>query len=171
LFAVPGIGGSYWTTFFPAVLFLGFGMAIAVAPLTTTVMNAVDSSKAGAASGVNNAVARAAALLAIAIFGIVMDQAFGHALAARARDWPVSPPVSAQVDAQRGRLAAIEVPPAATDAERLAVKAAVGGAFVYGFRWVMVVAALLALASSLSAWLMVGDAGEGRRNDDPGGIG
>jgi hypothetical protein len=171
LFAVPGIGGSYWTTFFPAVLFLGFGMAIAVAPLTTTVMNAVDSSKAGAASGVNNAVARAAALLAIAIFGIVMDQAFGHALAARARDWPVSPPISAQVDAQRGRLAAIEVPPAATDVERQAVKAAVGGAFVYGFRWVMVVAALLALASSLSAWLMVGDAGEGRRKDDSGGIG
>jgi EmrB/QacA subfamily drug resistance transporter len=165
LFAVPGIGGSYWTTFFPAVMFLGVGMAIAVAPLTTTVMNAVGASQAGAASGVNNAVARAAALLAIAIFGIVMNQAFGHALAERAREWPVSPPVSVQVEAQRGRLAAIEVPLAATETERQAVKAAVGGAFVHGFRWVMLVSALLAVASSLSAWLMVGK----NRGDQPHG--
>ncbi|WP_194724478.1 DHA2 family efflux MFS transporter permease subunit [Noviherbaspirillum malthae] len=154
LFALPTTGGSYWLMFFPPVMVLGLGMAISVAPLTTTVMNALDGSQAGAASGINNAVSRLAALLAIALFGIVMSLAFRHALAGL--EHQVSPAVSSAVLAQWDRLAGIDVPAIATREEYMAVKAGVGNAFVHGFRWVMLLSAALALAGSYSAWRLIG---------------
>jgi EmrB/QacA subfamily drug resistance transporter len=75
-FGSVGIGHSYWTTFFPAAVLFGIGGAFFVAPLTTVVMDAVDGSHSGIASGVNNAISRTAGLVAIAAFGIVLAAAF-----------------------------------------------------------------------------------------------
>jgi len=153
LFAVPGLDTHYWTTFFPGVCVLGLGMSITVAPLTTTVMNAVGPDLAGLASGVNNAVSRAAGLLAIAIFGVVLASAFEADLALGLQQTHASPEAIATIVAQQQKLAGIPVPEGLPDAAEL--KLAVNNAFVNGFRWVMLFSASLALLSAISAWLLI----------------
>ncbi len=156
LFARPGLGADYWTSFLPAVVVLGIGMTITVAPLTTTVMNAVGPDLAGVASGVNNAVSRTASVLALAVFGLVMAWAFDASLAGSLKDMGASAELTSALEAQRSRLAAA-TPPAGLDAATArATTEAVQRAFVSGFRWVMGISALLALLSGLSAWRWMG---------------
>jgi EmrB/QacA subfamily drug resistance transporter len=154
-FVLPTTGGSYWSSFLPAIAVLGLGMAVTVAPLTTTVMNAVGPDAAGTASGVNNAVSRVAALLAVAAFGGVMAWAFQGSLDAALQAAQLPADVVTQVQGQRSRLAAIELPSGVDPNHAATIHRAVSDAFVAGFRWVMAISAALAVASALAAALLI----------------
>lgn len=152
MFALPSIGGSYWLTWFPAVIVLGLGMSVSVAPLTTTVMNAVPVASTGTASGINNAAARVATLLAIALLGIVLALVFNRSLAQALAQVQAPGDAIQAVLAQRHKLAAIDLPAQASPGAQQALRHAVDQAFVAGFRWVMLISALLAAGGAASAW-------------------
>jgi len=156
LFMLPSVGGSYWTNFFPATVVLGLGMAISVAPLTTTVMNSVVQNRVGIASGVNNAVARSAGLIAIAALGIVMLQVFNHVLDRRLAEWNVPASVSRSLQVERTKLADIALPDDQDPATRQLIRRAVEESFVSGFRVVMIIGTALALAGAGTALTLIG---------------
>jgi len=151
----PGIGGSYWKTFFPAIVVLGIGMAISVAPLTTTVMNSVKASHAGIASGINNAVSRTAGLFAIAVLGVIMFSVFNSCLDERLDQMPVTPDLRHTLDAERIKLAAMEIPASANEELRTSLEVTIDECFVAGFRRVSLIGTASALASSATAFVML----------------
>ena len=155
LFAVPTTGGSYWSTFFPAFIVLGLGMAVSVAPLTTVVMGAVDQDHAGTASGINNAVARVAGLLSIAILGAAMLSAFSFRLNRSLSELPVAPDARLDLQSNEIKLAAMNVP-AGIDANiASAIKVSINRAFVFAFRLVMLICTCLSITSAAFAWRMI----------------
>ncbi|MGM9490125.1 MFS transporter [Ideonella sp. YS5] len=154
-FALPGVGGRYVTTILPAMGLLGLGMAITVAPLTTTVMNSVGEARAGIASGVNNAVSRAAGLLAVAVLGVLMAARFEPRLEHELEMARLPPAVVQAVWQQRDRLAAVEAPTGTQRAAADQVKQAVGKSFIDGYRAVMLACAALALLGAGSAALLI----------------
>lgn len=155
LFALPGVGGSYWVTVFPATVVLGLGMAITVAPLTTAVMSAVDERHSGLASGINNAVSRAAGVLAIAVFGILMAVTFDRQLDDRTQDIPLDGGGRAEIQANRDQLAAMSPPAGLDGAAATSFTDSVDRSFVAGYRLIMLVGAALAVASGVAAALLI----------------
>jgi EmrB/QacA subfamily drug resistance transporter len=155
LFARISSGGSYWTTFFPAYVVLGLGMAVTVAPLTTGVMQAVDKEHAGAASGINNAVARVAGLLAIAVLGIVLLASFRSQLHRSLPRLALPQTALEQVQQNELKLAALPLPEDLDATTTTALKTAIDRAFIFGFRIVILICAVLAAGSAWIAWLLV----------------
>ncbi len=155
LFTLPGVGGSYWTTFFPAIVVLGVGMAISVAPLTTTVMGAVKQRQAGVASGINNAVSRTAGLLSIALFSIIMLNSFNHSLDRRMAKLGIPPEIQHLLDNQRTNLAGSQIPPGVSAEMSKIIQRARAESFVDSFRLILWISAFLALCSAIVALLMI----------------
>ena len=139
--------GGYWTGVLPAMLVLAVGMTVSVAPLTATVMNAVAQAHAGQASGINNAVARVAGLLGVAVMALVFAGRFDGVLQPRLAADRVP------IAARPARGAALTVSPA-TAAER--------AAFGEAYRMVMWLAAGAAAAGGLAAGVTIAGRGEGK---------
>ncbi len=155
LFAVPSVGGNYWKMFFPAIVVLGFGMTVTVPPLTTVVMNSVSQDRVGTASGINNAVARVAGVLAIAVFGLVMVIAFGSRLHESLAPVSLPPGMLQHIQGDAIRLAGLQVPAGLDPITKATVQRSIGDAFVFGFRIVILICAGLSLTSTAVTWLMV----------------
>jgi EmrB/QacA subfamily drug resistance transporter len=145
--------GPYVRVLLPPLAVLGLGMAITVAPLTAAVLNAVGRDEEGAASGINNAVARVASLLAIAVFGIVATAQFNRALDQRIASSSVSPDARTALAGQKSKLGALEPPAGVAAAEAETIRRSVAESLDASFRVVAISCAGLALiAAFFGAW-------------------
>jgi EmrB/QacA subfamily drug resistance transporter len=134
---------NYWTEVLPGIVIFSLGLSMTVAPLTAVAMSSVDAIHAGVASGVNNAVARVAGLLAIAIVGAVVATSFANAL-----DHKLSPQARTQAEAEP----LVTRPPASVPpGERAQAGEVLSNAAVHAFRTGTTVGAVLVACGGLIA--------------------
>jgi EmrB/QacA subfamily drug resistance transporter len=158
---LPRADSGYWTSYFPATIVMSLGMAVSVAPLTTTVMGAVDARHAGIASGINNSVSRVASLIAVAAFGVIMLASFRSGLERRLDDMSMPPDTKSQIALKSGDLLNLPIPTNVDQESADAIRSAARDSFVEGFRLTSYTSAGLALLSALSAWLLI----DGKKSD------
>jgi EmrB/QacA subfamily drug resistance transporter len=155
LLALPGPEGSYWTTFLLPITILGLGMAVSVAPLTATVLNAVPAHRAGVASGVNNAVASVASLLAVALFGAIAISEFDRALDRNLSATTPTSEVRRLIENAHGKFVIEPTTAGVAAADRQVAEAIIKTSLAQSIRVAMLVAALLALAAAVCAALTI----------------
>jgi EmrB/QacA subfamily drug resistance transporter len=153
LLAWPVAGGSYWAFLVPITI-LGLGMVISVAPLTTTVIDAVPSHETGVAAGINNAVASLANLLAVAILGALALGIYDHALDGKLADKGVSGEVQQALQIARGQFVTAPARATLQGKDRQVAEVAIKGALAESIQIMMLLCAMLALAGAVSSMLL-----------------
>ena len=151
--AVTVTNGSYWQ-FLVSIVILGFGMVVSVAPLTTTVINAVPAHQVGVGSGITNAVSSVANLLAVAILGGVAVASLDHALDQHLQGAALSEPAKHAIEAVRGQLVIEPALGSIQGADRAIAELILKGALAESVRSVLLVAALLALGAAAAGSLL-----------------
>jgi EmrB/QacA subfamily drug resistance transporter len=150
IFAFAGIGHPYSLTFFPGSVVLGTGITLMVAPLTTIVMDAVETSHAGIASGINNAVARTSGLVAIAALGVVISTTFTASVAREAQRTSLPAGAKTALVRESAVLLTGTLPTSVRGAiETAAARGIVRSAYADGFRMTMLASCLLALVAAV----------------------
>ena len=129
---------------------------MSAAPVTVTAMSAAGNEHVGAASAINNMVARTGGLLAIALFGLILAQRFGIAFDRSVADLALPGEAVSQLAAERAKLAGAVLPPGLSAEQKNILTGAILAAFVEGYRWVMVLAGGLAFASAGVAIVFLG---------------
>ncbi|MFP3854482.1 MAG: MFS transporter [Anaerolineales bacterium] len=147
---------SYWTTYLPGIALIGVGMGITVAPLTTVVMSAPPQKQVGVASGVNNAIARVAGVLAIAIFGGLALLSFRQVLTTRAQELPLRPQQQTELIAEAEKLGEAEPPPSLSQGEAKQAERAIRLSLLTTFKRTAIASAGLSWLGALAAALLIG---------------
>jgi len=153
LLALAVGGGAYWG-FLVSSTVLGLGMAVSVAPLTTTVINAVPAHQTGVASGINNAVASLAGLLAVAIFGAVALGIYDRALDRQLAMTSASAEVKQSIQAARGQFVTAPAASATAGVEGQLAQTIIRASLSESIKNVMLLAAALALGAAASGALL-----------------
>jgi EmrB/QacA subfamily drug resistance transporter len=160
---------DYVTTILPGVTVFGLGLAATVAPLTATVLGAVEPGHSGVASGINNAVARVAGLLAIAALGAVIAGSFQGRLDSDLAHQHLTAATKTVETRARTRPLVVDTT-GAPAAERSAVRTALVDASVHAFRLGMGISAVLTVLGGVISLLgIVNPRRTVRCADCPGG--
>jgi MFS family permease len=153
LLALPIGGKSYWAFLVPITI-LGLGVVVTVAPLTTTVIEAVPAHQTGVAAGINNAVASMANLLAVAILGAFALGIYDHALDSRLATKSVPSEVQRAVQIARRQFVIAPALSTVQGNDRVVAETIVKGALAESIRAMMLVCATLALAGAGTGMLL-----------------
>ncbi len=153
-FVFAGTHANYFVSFLPGLVLFGLGMSLVIAPLTKSAL-AVDTRFSGSASGVNNAVARVAGLMAVALLGAVMLSLFGQRLQQTLATSSLTTQQKQQILVQKNQLGAVTIPASFPENAKEIAKKSVGNSFVYSFRWTIGVTACLAFLSTLISFIFI----------------
>jgi EmrB/QacA subfamily drug resistance transporter len=154
LLVLGGPRDAYLPFFLPGLALLGVGMSLLIAPLTKSAL-AVEERFSGAASGVNNAVARVAALLAVAVLGAVMASLFAARLAQSLPGSGLDKTQQQQILSQSSKLGGIAIPGAFDTSSQQAARQSIDSSFVYGYRWSMGACSVLALGAAAISFAII----------------